>query len=56
MCLDINKMGIKLWKQTCQNPDIRTNGPCDNILLWTSFWFLQGNQQKYLGMISTNNV
>ena len=36
--------------------DIRTNSPCCSVLLWTSFCFLQVNQQKYVGMVSTNNI
>ena len=36
--------------------DIKTNSPCFNILHWTSFWFLQVNQQKRVWMVSTNNM
>ena len=35
---------------------LRTNSPCNTILLWTSFYFLQVNQQKGVGMISTYNI
>ena len=41
----------------CQNPDIRTNNPYCNVLLWVMFdSILKVNQQKRVGMIFTNNI
>ena len=36
--------------------DIRTNSRGCSVLLWTSFYFLQVNQQKRVGMVSANNM
>ena len=54
--LHIIKIDIQLWTTTGlegQNPGIRTNSPYCNILLWTSFSFLQVNHKR-IGMVSTN--
>ena len=45
---------LKLECLNCQKPDIRTNNLCCSVLLWTSFCFLQVNQQKRVGLVSTN--
>ena len=42
--------------QNCQNCDIRLNSPCCRVLICISFCFLQVNQQKYIGMVSLNNM
>ena len=48
---------LKLECLNCQKSDIRTNSPYCNVLIWTSFCFLQVNQQKHVGIASTiNNV
>ena len=49
---------IRNWniKKVCQNPNIRSKNLCCSGLFWTSFSFLQVNQQKRVGMVSTNNV
>ena len=49
-------MKLKLECLNCQNINIRTNSPCCSVLPWTSFCFLQVNQQKRAGMVSTNNT
>ena len=41
---------------TCQNFDIRTNSPCRDFYFGRVFSFLLVNQQKPLGIVSTNNV
>ena len=46
---------LKLECLNCQKSIIRTNTPCCSVLPWTSFCFLQVNQQKHAGMISTYN-
>ena len=40
----------------CQKSDIRAYSACCSVLLWTSFCFLQVNQQSCVGMVSTNNT
>ena len=48
--LRIIEINIKLWTKTCLkwHDDIWTNSLCCNNLLWTSYCFLQFNQQKVL--------
>ena len=47
---------LQLESLNCQKSEIRTNSPCCSVLLWISFCFLQVNQQKGAGMVSTNNA
>ena len=47
---------MKLECLNCQKSDVRTNSTCCSVLLCTSFCFLQVNQQKHVGMLSTNNI
>ena len=47
---------LKLEWQNCQKSYIKTNSLCCSVLFWTSFCFLQVNQQKRGGMVSTNNI
>ena len=47
---------LKLECPNCQKSDIRTNSHCYSVLLWTSFCFLQINQQQRVGMVSANNM
>ena len=54
--LKIRLAQLKLECLNCQKSDIRTNSPCCNVLLWSSFCFLQVNQQKRIGMVNTNNI
>ena len=46
----------KILSKSCQNPDIRTNSPCCNVLLWTSLCFLPVNQQKRVGMCKEHTL
>ena len=39
-----------------KNVDIKANSPYCNTLLWTSVCFPKVNQQKLVGMVSTNNM
>ena len=43
---------LKLDCLNCQKSDIRRNSPCSSLLLWTSFCFLQVNQQKWFLLIT----
>ena len=45
---------LELECLNCQKSGIRTSSLCCNVLRWTSFCFLQLNQQKRVGMVSTN--
>ena len=45
-----------IWPKDSPNPNIRSNSLCSSGLFWTSFSFLQVNQEKRVGMVSTNNV
>ena len=53
--LILNLPQLKVECLSCQMVDIRTNSPYCSVLLWTSFCFLQVNQQKRAEMVSTNN-
>ena len=46
---------LKLKCLNSQKSDITTSSPCCSVLLWTGFCFLQVNQRKHVGMVSTNN-
>ena len=46
--LTLNLPQLKLEFLNCQKSDIRTNSPSCSVLLWTSFCFPKGNQQKRL--------
>ena len=52
----LDLLQLKLKSLNVQKFDIRTNSPCCSVLLWISFFFLQVNQQKGAGMVSTNNI
>ena len=47
---------LKLECLNCQRSDIWTNSPCCNVLLRTSFCFLQDLQYKRVRTVSTNNI
>ena len=52
----LSLLQMKLECLNCQKSDVRTNSTCCSVLLCTSFCFLQVNQQKHVGMLSTNNI
>ena len=54
--IKIRLTSAKLECLNCQKSDIRTSSPYCSVLLWTSFCFLQVNQQKRVKMFSTNNI
>ena len=47
---------LKLDCLDCQKSDIRRNSPCSSLLLWTSFCFLQVNQQKWFLLITYHTL
>ena len=53
--LRLDSPQLKFECLNCQKYGIRTNSRCCSVLLKTSFCFLQVNQQKHVGMVSTNN-
>ena len=56
LCIYISLKQTLSSGETTRHNGVRTNSLCRNILLLTSFCFLQVNQQKRITMISTSNV
>ena len=52
--LKIRLTSAEIRMSKLSKSDIRTNSPCCSLLLWISFCFLQVNQGKCVGMVSTN--